>query len=332
MNNTAKNIIISSSITTAGLAALTGFCCLSATCLTKIALDRVLPASINFGKKRISGSRKVTEFHNQCAKASETLEKIQHEKVYIKSFDGLKLTGHWFGCDNPQRIIIAMHGWRSGWARDFGVISEFFLKQNCAVLYAEQRGQGESEGDYMSFGLLERFDCLEWIKWACKKSNNKLPVYLCGISMGASTVLMTGGLPLPKNVCGIIADCGFTSPNDIWRHVVKNNLKIPYDIYSPMIDGIVKKKLDMKDGRFSCTTALKNCKTPVLFIHGSDDRFVPVWMTYENFKSCSSPKRLLIVPGATHGLSYLFNQRGYELSCINFWKDYDKKWVASYRI
>lgn len=323
MNITAKNIIISSSVAATGLAAVGAFCHVSASCLTKIALDRVPPQQFLAGRTRLSGSKKVSELHKKCEAASKKLENMEHEKVFINSFDGVKLTGHWFDCENPQRVIIAMHGWRSSWSRDFGAISPFWQEQSCAVLYAEQRGQGNSEGDYMSFGLLERFDCLEWIKWACQKTNETLPIYLAGISMGASTILMTGGLTLPKNVRGIIADCGFTSPHDIWRHVVKNNLKIPYDIYSPLIDGIIRKKLAIDAREYSCIHAMKTCKTPVLFIHGSDDRFVPVWMTYENFKACASPKRLFIVPGATHGLCYLVNQKGYERSCINFWHDYD---------
>ncbi len=323
MNITAKNIVISSSVTAAGLVAVGAFCHVSASCLTRIALDRVPPEKMILGRRRLSGSKKISKLHKSCEEASKKLLTAEHDKVVIKSFDGIKLTGHWFACENPKRVIIAMHGWRSSWSRDFGAISPFWHQHDCAVLYAEQRGQGESEGDYMSFGLLERLDCLEWIKWAIQKTEGKLPIYLGGISMGASTVLMTGGLTLPQNVRGIIADCGFTSPHDIWRHVVKNNLKIPYDIYSPLIDVIIQKKLSVNARQYSCTEAMKTCKTPVLFIHGSDDKFVPIWMTYENFKACRSPKRLFIVPGATHGLCYLVNQKGYERSCINFWRDYD---------
>ena len=38
-----------------------------------------------------------------------------------------------------------------------------------------------------------------------------------GVSMGAATVLLAAGLNLPDNVCGIVADCGYTSPREITR-------------------------------------------------------------------------------------------------------------------
>ena len=69
-----------------------------------------------------------------------------------------------------------------------------------------------------AFGLIERFDCLEWVEWATAKCGSELPIYLCGVSMGATTVLMAAGLELPENVHGITADCGFTSPHAIWEN------------------------------------------------------------------------------------------------------------------
>ena len=41
---------------------------------------------------------------------------------------------------------------------------------------------------------------------------------------------MTAGFDLPKEVHGIIADCGFTSPYEIWRHVTERNLHLPFGL------------------------------------------------------------------------------------------------------
>ena len=61
----------------------------------------------------------------------------------------------------------------------------------------------------------------------------------------------------------------------------------------------------------------------MLFIHGSDDRFVPVWMTYENYRACAAPKELLIVPGADHGISFFVEPERYQSAVRNFWQKYD---------
>jgi len=220
--------------------------------------------------------------------------------------------------------LIAMHGWRSSWSQDFGMIAPFWLESGCAVLFAEQRGQGNSGGEYMGFGLLERFDCLDWIGWVNERTEQKLPLYLGGISMGASTVLMTAGFDLPENVRGIIADCGFTSPRAIWKHVVENRFHLPYGLYSRAANDICKRRIQVPSDAYSTVEALRSCAVPVLLIHGTDDRFVPVEMTYENYKACSSEKQLFIVPGAEHGTSYLVDTAGYETAVRSFWNSYDQ--------
>ena len=40
-------------------------------------------------------------------------------------------------------------------------------------------------------------------------------------------------------------------------------------------------------------------------------------------RSCTAPKRLLIVPGAGHGVSYLVEKERYEKAVKEFWADFD---------
>ena len=288
-----------------------------------IAMNRKAPPHPISAEKRIAGSCVDMELLQKLEEAGRILSRQEHEQVRLESRDKTQLLGHWFPCPNPRRVVIAMHGWRSSWARDFGLVMDFFRENGCCVLCPEQRGQGGSGGEYMSFGLAERYDCLDWADWVEKKMPG-MPVYLCGVSMGASTVLMAAGLELPENVRGIIADCGFTSPAAIWEHVAKNHLHLRYGL----CNGPARRKwrrrmaVDMDEG--SCVEAMKVCSVPVLFVHGDADHFVPVEMTYENFAACAAPKELLIVPGAEHGMSYLTDRETYETRVREFWARFDK--------
>jgi fermentation-respiration switch protein FrsA (DUF1100 family) len=249
---------------------------------------------------------------------SEKLKNSNCELVEIYSDDGEKLIGHWQHRDTDKRVIIAMHGWRSSWSNDFGAISDFLMDMDCSILYAEQRGQGESGGKYMGFGMIERFDCLKWIKWVNDTLGGDYPIYLAGISMGASTVLMTAGFELPENVKGIIADCGFTSAHDIWKHVLEDNTYLSYRIHRRAVDEMCKKKISIDSNFYTTLDAMEECKVPVLFVHGTDDKFVPIDMTYRNYKACASKKRLFAVPGASHALSYIVDKEGYEREIKDF--------------
>lgn len=324
MKNSTKNILIGSGIAVAGVAAVTGIAHHYTTkYLMKLALDREGPKSATKDKDKLMSSGDLSETVAAIMDAAKKLEETEHEQIEITAQDGTMLVGHWFCPEKAKRIIIAMHGWRSTWSQDFGAIAPFWFDNDCAVLFAEQRGQGNSGGEYMGFGLLERYDCLDWINWVNERTEGKLPIYLGGVSMGATTILMTAGFELPENVQGIVADCAFTSPHAIWKHVVENSFHLPYGLYSRAAKDICEKRIQVPSDSYSTTKALAKCKVPVLFIHGTDDNFVPIEMTYENYKSCVSDKRLFIVPGAEHGMSYLVDKDGYETAVKQFWDDYD---------
>ncbi len=323
MKKSTKRLLIGAGVTALAATAAAAYA-VSVKKLVDIALDREGPKETERGKRLISGSDKLSELAKTLVDAAAELEKVPMEEVTLTADDGVELAGHWYCPENPKRVIIAMHGWRSGWSQDFGLISPFWHKKDCAVLYAEQRGQGSSGGEYIGFGLLERYDCANWAKWVNEKTRGSLPIYLCGISMGATTVLMASGTPLPDTVRGIIADCGFTSPHAIWRHVAENNLKIPFGLYSAAANDLCMRKLEVTADSYSTLEALAENKLPVLFIHGTDDRFVPIEMTYENYKATTAPKRLLIVPGAEHGASYLEDKQGYENMTVKFWREFDQ--------
>ena len=320
MNKYTKQMLIGSGITAAVVALAGSARHKAADYWVRLAMDRQMPPHPGRVERRLSSGCTDEQMLARIQQAGDILASHPHQTVHILGRDGTALVGHWFPVQSPKRVIVAMHGWRSSWDNDFGMVADFFREQNCSVLYAEQRGQGSSGGAHMGFGLTERYDCADWVHWVNRKAN--LPIYLCGVSMGASTVLMASELQLP-NVRGIIADCGFTSPTDIWRHVAKK-AGISYGICGGPAGKLAQKRLHMAMDVSSCPEALSRTKIPILFVHGSDDRFVPVEMTYENFKACAGPKRLLIVPGAQHGMSYLVDQTGYEQTVRAFWAEFEK--------
>lgn len=325
MNRNLKRLLKAACIAAGayGAARLAAF--VTAKNLVDIALDRTPPAAgeLERIKSRFDVPDDGNDLQERLARARSELENTPHEVVEISAADGEKLVGHWFECENAKRVIVAMHGWRSSWSADFGVIAPFWHGEGCSVLYAEQRGQNNSGGDYMGFGITERYDCLEWVKWVNERCGADAPVYLAGVSMGATTVLLAAGLGLPDNVRGVIADCGFTSAREIWKHVVEKNLHLAYGPIGALADAICRQKINAGADECSTLDAMEACRVPVLFIHGEADRLVPVEMTLENYEHCAAPKRILTVPGADHGMSYVVDEAGYKAVMREFWAEYD---------
>lgn len=292
--------------------------------IMSIAVDREQPKSLQALMKILEGRKSSDDdpFAVFVPHAKE-LAALPHETVELTAQDGVKLVGHWFEKKDARRVILAVHGWRSVWNRDFCMISKFWEANDCSVLYIEQRGQGKSGGRYIGFGLLESPDLTEWLNWLVARCGANAPIYLAGISMGASTVLMAADQPLPGNVRGIMADCGFTSAEDIWEHVARQNLHLPYLSMRYFARLLCKKRLGLLPNEVSTLKALQHSRYPVLLIHGEDDSFVPPSMTLANYAACSAPKRMLLVPGAIHGMSYVVEQDKYEAMEQAFWKDFD---------
>lgn len=289
--------------------------------LIRIAVKRKIPKSMEIMRAKLARTVRASDFQTRINESAHALLEKNIEEVEIKSRDGFRLVGHFYPCENAKRVIVAMHGWRSAWFKDFGMIADFWHNEGCSILFAEQRGQNNSGGEYITFGLMEQYDCLDWINWVNKRTNDHHPIYLAGVSMGASTVLMASGLELPVNVKGVIADCGFTSAYDEWRHVVKVNMRLPYGIRGKVIDLYCKKHIGATSKEISTVESMRKTRVPILFIHGSDDKFVPIEMTYENYKACRSYKTLLVVPGAIHGQSYFVEQEKYESAVRELWKN-----------
>lgn len=231
---------------------------------------------------------------------------LSHEddKVSITSFDGLKLNGFFIPCEKPERTVICVHGFRGSGAKDFGAVAKYYHSIGSNVLVIDHRAHGESEGEYITYGVKERYDVKEWIRFVNDQVGGELPIILDGVSMGAATVLMTSALNLPSNVKGIIADCGFTSPKEIYKDIAKKTYHIPpfpllfiFNLYCKKIASFDMNEADARE-------ALKENTIPTMFLHGMDDRFVPLRMSEENYACCKAEKYIERIPNAQHAVSY----------------------------
>lgn len=244
------------------------------------------------------------------------------ERIWIKSHDGLKLAADYLPATEPKGTIIVVHGYRSSNYLDFSCVFELYHSWNYNILAVHDRAHGESEGKYIGFGILDRYDVISWINYAVDNIGGN--IFLDGMSMGASTVLMTAGFDLPENVKGIIADCGFTSPWEECKHVLKRDFKLPpfplLHICSFAVKCIAGYSLD----EYSTLDALKTNKKPVLFIHGSKDSFVPTYMGKQNYEACIAEKELVIVDGAEHAESFLKETEHCKEVLKNFLDKYGK--------
>ena len=140
-----------------------------------------------------------------------------------------------------------------------------------------------------------------------------------GESMGASCALMLNGLNLPENIVCLISDCAYSDSVTMFRKQLRDWFSLPDlgFISSARLWLRIRGGYDLKDA--SALNEVAKGSVPTLFIHGDQDRIVPVEAAGELYEaSCASEKELLIVEGAGHVQSCYKDPETYYTKIFDF--------------
>ena len=335
-----KKIKNLSLIAAAAAGAGMGACAVSAAILYKKTIPR--PKGVDMAiVDEFADKEKFEEYMEKLAPIANWLEEQSLEEIDIEARDGINLHGYYLAAENNseeepgkklgkepgkepgeeagkepgenlglksdmrsgRKLAILHHGFTST-AQDNMVHAKFFHDEGYDVLLLDLRAHGKSGGKYVGFGILDRYDTLEWIRYCVKRFGEDVKIVLFGVSMGATTSLMTLEFEeAQKYVFAVVADCAFTSPGEIFGHVISTKYHLPA---KPVIklNGLYSRRVaGYTFDEFSTREALAGNQVPVLLIHGQKDKFVPLWMAEDNLNACCSKKELLVVPEAGHGSS-----------------------------
>lgn len=230
----------------------------------EVALDVEVPT--DGVEQLIAENRAVQKQANE-----EFLQQNPGQTVQITAADGLRLNGVYYPNAGSHLWVIAL------------------------------RACGDSEGDYVGMGWLDRKDVLQWIDWVLAQ-DSEAEIVLHGVSMGAATTMMTAGEDTPEQVKVFVEDCGYTSVWDIFSSELKLRFGLPEFpiLYTASATARAKAGYGFKEA--SALQQVQNCEKPMLFIHGTADDFIPYEMmgTLYNAKPGTN-KATLTAEGAGHG-------------------------------
>ena len=252
-------------------------------------------------KKQMDESRDLIE-HGRAL-----YDSLPYEDLYLTSFDGLRLHARFYKNGDGRRTLLLSHGFRSSGRGDFAAVLPLYYETlGCSLLVLDHRAHGESEGRYITYGIRERFDVRDWARYLTDRAGGDVQIVLDGISMGATAVLMACGTELPDTVTGVIADCGFTSPWDIFSHILHGTFHLGDFPILYLVGHMARRRAHFGFREATTVRAVENWTKPALFIHGTADDFVPPSMTEAAYAACpAADKTLILVEGAMHGCSYL---------------------------
>lgn len=270
------------------------------------------------GKRKVLGpdeydippGRIYERFREDMIAWTKQIRTMPHEKVEIKSYDGLTLRGTYYEYAPDATVELLFHGYRGNAERDLcgGIERCFALGRS--VIIIDQRAGGKSDGHIITFGIREHRDCLSWIDYATERFGKDRKIVIGGVSMGAATVVLAAGKKLPDSVVCAMADCGYSSTEEIIKKVIRD-IKLPVWLVYPFIrlGGMIFGGFDIQ--KSSPIEAAKHATVPIVFLHGDEDAFVPHDMSVAMYEACTTQKKMVSIKGAGHGLAFPVDRKGY---------------------
>lgn len=255
--------------------------------------------------------------------AAMAIMAADNERITITAQDGTHLVAHYYERTPGAPLIIFFHGYRSHAVLDGTYMYELTRKTGWNILLVTSRAHGESGGDYSTVGVKESHDCRDWAVWAQDRFGDDAQVFLMGISISGTTVLMSAALDMPEVVRGIIDDSGFTTYKDTCLNSAKSVLPqwVPPELLMFGLECSARIYGHFSLYDVNALRAVGQTDIPILFIHGDEDQSTPVSMAYKLYEKCSSKKRLLIIHGAGHAGNNVIAPRTYANSIIRFVKE-----------
>lgn len=219
---------------------------------------------------------------------------------------------------NPIPIAILCHGFCQSKYRSL-IYAEIFLKMGFIVLIYDHRNHGLSGKAYTTMGYYEKFDLKKLVDWCYDTYGPGCRIVTHGESMGAATVLLHLGID--NRVACTIADSAYSDLGELLRHQFKCYYHLPKFLI-PIESLVTYLRAGFWYKDVSPIDVVGKVDTPVLFIHGKKDNYVPTEMSKKMYACKKNNKALYLVANAGHTKSCVTNRKAYEEIVERFIKKY----------
>ncbi|MBO4366105.1 MAG: alpha/beta fold hydrolase [Clostridia bacterium] len=240
------------------------------------------------------------EYKEYLKSLGKIADEYPFEVLSVTAPDGLKLVGHLYRIPDgkSRKTAVLVHGYGSHGLIAFHAIGREFIRRGYNLFLPDNRGCGESEGNWTAFGQLEKDDLTVWMNELTARFPDDAFV-IHGNSLGATAVCMASDKTFPHQVKALSEDCGFVSTREQLAHICDLN-HIPKFLITTMEPWF--KHYNHTD--YSTHTALEavsHATLPIFFAHGKEDRYVPPENAERMFDICPTDKQLLLLDGRAHG-------------------------------
>ena len=248
------------------------------------------------------------ENHSHDVKQMRQLEKDRDwEPVRVNGTDGTMLRGTYIAdTRGSHQTVILLHGLYQNRMMCLPYVS-IYRNLGYNVLLIDQRGHGESGGEHTDWGLSEVDDLTQWVQWLHEK-DGAMKIGLHGISLGAAMALLYAGSDRGDSLSFVVADSSYGNIIALGREKLRQAAKDErvvwgYNILDPFFQAAMLFHTHKLVSNIEPAQAVRFIKAPVLFLHGSQDKLVPVQTVQSLYDNCgSTDKHIYIFKDSPHAV------------------------------
>ncbi len=241
----------------------------------------------------------------------------QWRKAETRSFDGTLLSGWLF---TPQQgnghAVIALHGVGDTRRGVLG-LARMLVRHGYMVLTPDSRGHGISGGDFITYGVLERKDNKAWVAWLDATVHPK-NVYGLGESMGAAILIQS--LPEAPRIKAAVAEASFHTFEEVGYERVKQvglGTLVPWPMLEPsFLYARLRHGVNLKLA--SPSAAVRQTKTPILFIAGTADHNIDEHHSKGLFREAVEGSEFWEMPGVDHVQAFSASPKEFERRVVDW--------------
>lgn len=240
-------------------------------------------------------------------------DSYEKETVEIKSYDGYMLHGMILKNEGKKFVIIT-HGYTDN---RYGSVKycHMYRDMGYQVLLYDLRHHGENESCYCSMGYKEHKDILAISKHLKEHYGNDITIGLHGESLGCASSILALGQSDTFDFC--VADCGFSDLYKLLSYQAYQTFRLPA-IFAHLASGICYIMHGHSFSEIRPIDSFLTSQTPILFLHGKEDDFIPPYMSMNMYDKAHSYKRIELVDFAKHARSYEILRNDYEAKVKQF--------------
>lgn len=234
------------------------------------------------------------------------------EEFTIASESGSSIAGWHIDAKNNNGVVVLFHGVRANRISMFKR-AQLLYENGFSVVLIDFQAHGESTGDNITVGYLEKYDVLASIEYA-KTHHVGQPVGVIGASLGGASILLAS----PQNVDAIIIESAYPDIRSAVVNRVKAKLGFLYKIPSEILLFQLEPRLGFKISELAPIEKIGTLNSPIFVISGSDDIHTTEAETVQIFSRANEPKQLWVVKGVGHEDVYSKRPELYKKNVLAF--------------